>query len=325
MPVTVRPLRLFSPLFAVFGLVLSLSLLILQARGISVSAKSWQAIAITFALASTLAGAAHLFRSEVVRLSGLTAAAFVAMPAPLSVMSYALASLGAHFPLQDGMFAAIDRSMGFDWLAIVADVNEWPALVKLLEAGYHYTIGAVIYALAFLNVIKRADRIAEFFWAMTLTCIAANVLSALLPAAGAYVFHAPPMEMRSAISADAGIWHMNHFEALRNGGFRVFDLATTEGLVTFPSYHTAMALLIPIVMRGYGVVTALAWTFAAIVVASTVPVGGHYLIDVIVGAALAFGCVRILSLAGLAKGGKGDERQDAAALPEPSSQTRQAS
>ncbi len=295
MPVSTAPHHLFVPLYASYATILALSLLLLQARGIGISDKTWAALAITVTLAATLAGAAHFFRSDAIRLAGLTASAFVAMAAPLSVMSYALASLGAFFPLQDSTFAVIDKAIGFDWLATIAVVNDWPVALDVLKSGYHYTIAAVIYALVFLNVIKRADRVAEFFWAMMLTCIAANVLSAILPAAGAYVWHAPSFDVRSAISADSGLWHMKHFEALRDGSFRVFDLASTEGLVTFPSYHTAMALLIPLAMRGYGPITALAWAFAAIVVASTVPIGGHYLIDVIVGAILALACVRMLS------------------------------
>ena len=294
MPASTAPHRLFVPLYTGYGTVLVLSLLVLQARGIGISDKTWVALTITVTLAATLAGAAHLFRSDAVRLAGLTASAFVAMAAPLSLMSYALASLGAFVPLQDGAFATIDRAIGFDWLGTVAMVNDWPLAVQVMSAGYHYTIAAVIYALVFLNVTGRADRVAGFFWAIMLTCVAANVLSAILPAAGAYVWHAPSSDMRSAISADSGLWHMKHFEALRDGSFRMFDLASTEGLVTFPSYHTAMALLIPLALRGYGVITALAWAFAGVVVASTIPIGGHYLIDVIVGSGLALACAGML-------------------------------
>ncbi len=86
------------------------------------------------------------------------------------------------------------------------------------------------------------------------------------------------------IAPDAGVWHLQHFEALRNGTFRVFTAQETEGLITFPSYHTACALLVPLAMRGFGALTAIAWAFAAVVAVSTVPIGGHYLIDVIAGA-----------------------------------------
>ncbi len=295
MPTGAALFRLFAPIYISFALVLIVSVAVLQARGISITPESWKALAITIALATTLAGAPFLCRSEIARLAGLSLAAFVSMPAPLSLLSYAAASLGARFPLQDAGFAAIDKAIGLDWLAFVALVNEWPTLVHILKAGYHYTIAAVIYALAFLNVIRRADRVAEFVWAMFLTCIVANIVSALLPANGAYVWHAPAADIRSAISADSGVWHLQHYEALRAGTFRFFDLARTEGLVTFPSYHTAMALLIPLALRGFGVVTALGWIFAAIVVVSTIPIGGHYLIDVICGVALAVACVAVLA------------------------------
>lgn len=289
------PIRHFVPLFLSYLAIIVLSVLVLQIRGIGISHETWKALATTTSVAFGIAAATHVFKSDAARLAGMTVAAFIAMMAPLSVMSYAFASLGAFFPLQDGTFAAIDRAMGFDWLATVAFVNEWPTAVEVMKAGYHYTIAAVMYALVFLNVVKRIDRLTEFFWAMMLTCVAANVLSAVMPALGAYVWYAPAYDIRNAISADSGVWHLKHFEALRDGSFKVFDLASTEGLVTFPSYHTAMALLIPLAMRGYGAITAVAWVVASIVVASTVPIGGHYLIDVIAGGLLAVACVHMLA------------------------------
>jgi membrane-associated phospholipid phosphatase len=119
-----------------------------------------------------------------------------------------------------------------------------------------------------------------------LTCLTACVIAGLLPAVGAYVHHAPAQAIRDMIAADAGVWHLQHYEALRAGAFRVFELRHTEGIITFPSFHTACALLVPLALRGMGVVTALAWAFAATVMVSTVPIGGHYLIDVIAGAAM---------------------------------------
>lgn len=287
-PDSVDALKRFVPLFVSYACIMVLSLLVLYARGINISDQTWTSLGTACALAAAFAGGPFLLKSEAARLGGLTAAAFVAMLAPLSLMSYATTSLGAFFPLHDEFFAEIDQKMGFDWLAAIALVNTWPTVVDVLKASYHYTIAAVIYALAFLNVVKRTDRIVELFWGVVLTCVAANIISAALPAAGAYVWHQPIQDIRSAISADSGVWHMKHFEALRDGSFRLFDLSSTEGLVTFPSYHTAMALLIPLAMRGFGVVTALAWCFALIVVASTIPIGGHYLIDVLAGAGLAF-------------------------------------
>ncbi len=130
--------------------------------------------------------------------------------------------------------------------------------------------------------------------ALFLTGFAAIVLSAVFPAVGAYILYQPDQAVRDAISADSGVWHLAHFEALRNGTFTVYDVRKTEGLVTFPSYHTAAALVIPIALRGLGLVTALAWGFAGLVILSTIPIGGHYLIDVIAGAAMTYAILAVM-------------------------------
>ena len=41
-----------------------------------------------------------------------------------AVFSYVAAFLGARFPLQDATFAAADRYLGFDWLALLAWTND---------------------------------------------------------------------------------------------------------------------------------------------------------------------------------------------------------
>lgn len=292
MPSHLRP---FAPLFAAYALLLAVSWMVLGARGIAVSEDSWTTLALTLALAGALVGGALISRNERALLAALTAASFLAMAPALAIFSYAMASAGASRPLFDAAFARIDAAMGFDWLATVAAVNEWPSAVQLLKKCYHWTIAAVMYAYVLLNVLNRRDRILELAWAMLLTCVLANLIAAAYPAVGAYVFHQPAAAIRDAISADSGVWHLKHFEALRAGTFALYDIRTTEGIVTFPSYHTAVALVVPIALRGLGPVTAAAWVFAGLVVLSTVPIGGHYLIDVIAGAAMTVAVCALLA------------------------------
>jgi membrane-associated phospholipid phosphatase len=296
MPAPHPYLRAFAPLFAMYAAMLAASVAILTLRGISVSQGSAESMALAAALVAGLIGLGCVLRSDLAMLATLTSAAFIGMIAPLSILSYALTSLGAVFPLQDQLFASIDSFFQLDWLATVSFLNGSPLLIAALDASYHYTIFGMIYALVFLNVVRLPERVLEFFWGVVLTCLSVGLVAALLPAVGAYPYYAPSQEARSAIAADAGVWHLGDFEALRNRTFVLFELNKTEGLVTFPSFHTAMALLIPLAMRGYGLVTAAAWVFALVVVVSTIPIGGHYFIDVVAGAALTF-----LTMAGLAR------------------------
>ncbi len=185
-------LRAFAPLFAAHALTLVLAVAWLWAQGIGVSASSWTAFATAGLVAAGFVAAGYLARNEWALLGALAAAAFLCMPPGLAAFSYAATAAGAAFPLQDALFARLDAAMGFDWLAAVALTNRSPLAVDVLRAAYDYTMAAVIYVYALLVVTKRVDRLLEFSFALLVTCLICNILSALMPAIGAYVHHARP-------------------------------------------------------------------------------------------------------------------------------------
>ena len=101
------------------------------------------------------------------------------------------------------------------------------------------------------------------------------------------MFHNPPAELRDVVGQDAGIWHFVHFEALRSGAMRTIDPAAIEGLITFPSFHTALAVVTAWAFWRTRYIAVPALLLNLTVIASTVPVGGHYFVDVFAGAAIA--------------------------------------
>ena len=63
--------------------------------------------------------------------------------------------------------------------------------------------------------------------------------------------------------------------------------ATIEGLITFPSFHTALAVVTAWAFWGTRYIAGPTLVLNLTVIASTVPVGGHYFVDVFAGAAIA--------------------------------------
>lgn len=98
-----------------------------------------------------------------------------------------------------------------------------------------------------------------------------------VPAAGAMEHLKPPHEMITGW----GTGHLTQFLALRT--LKPFSITTIEGLVTFPSFHAALGFLFIYITRNIRFVAAPVLIVNAAMIVSTVPIGGHYLIDVICG------------------------------------------
>jgi membrane-associated phospholipid phosphatase len=79
--------------------------------------------------------------------------------------------------------------------------------------------------------------------------------------------------------------------ALRANGPWHFEMSAIEGIITMPSYHTVMALLIAYAFRHTGLVGYGIATLNVAMLLSIPSIGGHYLVDVLAGAALAFAAI----------------------------------
>lgn len=208
-----------------------------------------------------------------------------------SLLSYMGTSLNR--PLLDAHFARADAVLGLDWLSVLTFTDAHPKFGIALRAAYHSSMLQIAALFVVLAATGQHVRLRNFLALFSATGLVTIMVSIALPAAGAFVFYDPPAELRNVVGQAAGIWHLEHFEALRSGAMRTIDLGKIEGLITFPSFHTALAIII-------------AWAFwrtpyfklpvaflTAVVIVSTVPVGGHYFVDVIAGAAIAAACIAV--------------------------------
>ena len=66
-----------------------------------------------------------------------------------------------------------------------------------------------------------------------------------------------------------------------------------QGIVTMPSYHTVMAVLLTYAFRRTGLIGYGIATLNLVMLLSIPPIGGHYLVDVLAGGALALGAIAV--------------------------------
>jgi membrane-associated phospholipid phosphatase len=94
------------------------------------------------------------------------------------------------------------------------------------------------------------------------------------------------------------MWHYDLLMAFRTGSANVIDFSVPNSncLVTFPSGHTILAIILTYALRGSCYTLIPASLINGTMLMSTIPEGGHYLFDLIVSgviAALAISFVRL--------------------------------
>lgn len=205
----------------------------------------------------------------------------------LGVLSYLLTGL-ADRPLLDDAFAAFDHALGFDWLAYHRWFMQAPLRYVGMQMIYLALGPQLILLIVLLDAMEYAKRARELFVAFLASSMITVVLGALLPAAGAFVHYGTP-EAHTKL-------YVQQYLALRDGSLRVIDLSRAQGLVWFPSFHAALAVLCAWAVRG---IPRLFWPMAildVLIVAVTPAGGGHYLADVLAG--LALGALTIAGVPG---------------------------
>ncbi|MBX9739844.1 MAG: phosphatase PAP2 family protein [Beijerinckiaceae bacterium] len=234
-------------------------------------------------------------RQEPVVAALLEAAGFLVLfTLSLAIASYLWISLS--LPLRDAAFAAADAALGFDWIAHLTFVSERPWLATLLNFAYATSLPQVVFVILALAAARDVERIRTFSLLFAVTGISVIAISGLVPALGAYAYHKPADALLAGISDPAaGRWHLEHFLELRSGSLREIPLDALEGLVSFPSFHTALAIIVMWALSNRRWLCAPAIGLNGAVIVSTLAIGGHYLVDVFAGGAISLAALLVLA------------------------------
>lgn len=214
----------------------------------------------------------------------------VAWPA-LRLFNHLTMSTG--FPLADAWLASGDRIIGFDWLSYVTLVDQYPHLVAAMDYAYDGLTGYSI--LLFMILVSSRERpdesSAEFIKLFLVTAIVCSTIGMFFPALSAVV-HYEPADAFKNIPPLTGAYHLDAMMALRSDRAPVLDIDDLPGLVTFPSFHTAMGIIAIYCARRERLLLALSAAINLLMIASTPVFGAHYGIDIVAGALIT--CIVIL-------------------------------
>jgi len=210
-----------------------------------------------------------------------------------TTLSYLITS--ADLPLADALLASVDRALGFDWPGFLTTTNSSPLLVELLTSAYQTTDRVIVLVIIWLALQRRGERLAEFMAILSLSTVALCLGMLLLPAAGAFAFFEPAPELFGNYAAQGQLWPFAQaFTMLRNGTLSVIELSALQGIVSFPSFHTMLGIMTTYALRDTRWLFIPVLLLNAIMIVSTLPVGGHHLADVLAGAGLTFAAILLV-------------------------------
>jgi PAP2 superfamily len=199
-------------------------------------------------------------------------------------LTYILAS--ANLPMQDANLARLDQLLGLDWRAYYRFVYERPALVPYVYLGYAMITWPSFGVPIVLGLTKHYFRLQQFTLACILTVVATALISALLPAVGTFYEYGISPDL-PVFRASGYLIQLRELPLVRDGSLRVLDLKTLGGIITFPSFHAAAAVLALWAFWGVWWMRPLALIANVGMLLATPLVGGHYFVDVFAGVALA--------------------------------------
>lgn len=197
----------------------------------------------------------------------------------------AMLELRLGFPIADGILRDVDLTVGADGIAII----EWQLkqglwLFSLMAPAYNYTLHIFFLSMVLLAALgKRTEawRAAMCFVGTLLTTCA---VAAFVPAKGLAVWASPDLLLRLPEKAMRTFWA--HFDDFYFSVDPVLRVQVIDGVVCFPSFHAIVGFLTFAMWRKSIWTCVPAGAYLVTMLLSTLPGGGHYVIDLIGGFAV---------------------------------------
>jgi len=200
----------------------------------------------------------------------------------LQLPQYAAARTG--LTLRDALFMHLDGALRIDGAAVVAFVHRHPVFEAFSIRSYGLMPYLVFAAILIPAATGKLSRSKEFLLATTIASIAGSCALAILPAAGPWVgYHFHPYWNQA--------WYIHELNALRSAAPFAANPDYTCGLITFPSFHIALATLSVFALWPFRWVRPVALFVAMLIAVATVTTGWHYICDGIAGLLLALASI----------------------------------
>ncbi len=204
--------------------------------------------------------------------------------AAASVLNYCLLTVAG--PRIDGQLAAIDRALGFDWPTVMTSVAAYPLFNMVLLGVYATMLPQVALLIVALGLNGGSTRIYRYCVAMSVGALVCIAVWSVAPSFGAIaVYSIPAAASHMPLALDQNYAQIL-ISLLAHGPGEISPEAV-KGLIGFPSYHAVLAVL---TIYYAWTIRLLRWPVMAVnflMLVATPIQGGHHLVDVLAGFAVA--------------------------------------
>jgi membrane-associated phospholipid phosphatase len=252
----------------------------------------WPSFTVPALATAVLIGAAWFYRHmrpDLVLASALeNTAQLIAFAAVAAPLSYIVAA--ANLPLQDQLFATLDRALRLDWLALLQWMDAFPASHTLLRLTYFSLTVQTTIAILSLALTGQLLQLRIYLLSFVSATLITIAISALLPGAGAWPYYglsADPHRINSVVSTS-----LPAFLCLRDGSCRELMALGAQGIIAFPSLHAALAVILVLTLWPIPILRWVTLSLNLAMIASAPIDGSHHFTDVFAGLALGALCFR---------------------------------
>lgn len=190
------------------------------------------------------------------------------------------------FPFADSQLAAADALFGFHAPAFIAAVGNNPLIVRPLAWAYASLGWQIVPIMVILIARGSSGRAWQTIAAIILSLAMTLAIYPFIPAAGTFVHFGIHPADYPLLTGEP--WKFAQvIGAIRDGGERTINDSLIAGLVSFPSFHTAAAIIFAWALWPVRLVRYPALILNAMVIVASLIFGAHYLVDLIGGALIA--------------------------------------
>jgi hypothetical protein len=217
----------------------------------------------------------------------------------LMLIGAAIALLGTRSPapVADPWLAAMDQVLPLSAMDIVKATGGWPGwALWVLRKVYSQTGLYLFVTLIALQLTDRGSTAWRMFLVWGWSFLAISLIAFAAPALGC--FSQLSAEDVAHLPRGAGRYAIQAFVEFRHEANPVLSFDRISGVITFPSFHTVCALLIAQAWHGTRVVGLLTKLLTGAIIFSCVPMGGHYVVDLLAGAGVWWAATIIIDRMG---------------------------